>query len=173
MHLRDMSSKPAANATTAPVDLEHGCRDDITPSVSSSPTPDGSGSKAATPTPRRSLELQDVAPHHGEFHAPRMWTRLHAKLPAPLLRLNHQAGLWLKGPEPPKIQRITPLLERIQTLPVRLLARLPRWMRVCIYLTTLVVWAVLFGVIITNYSMPTNLAGFGAPVALSCVTSLW
>jgi phosphatidylserine synthase len=69
--------------------------------------------------------------------------------------------------------RIDPIFERIQTLPVRLLARLPRWMRVCIYAIACVVWTVLFGVIITNYSLPTNFAGFGSPVGLSCVASLW
>jgi hypothetical protein len=69
--------------------------------------------------------------------------------------------------------RINPIFERIQTLPVRLLARLPRWTRVCIYAIGCILWIVLFGVIITNYSLPTNFAGFGKPVGLSCVSSLW
>lgn len=168
-----MPSKSAANATTVPIDLEHGDRDAITPSASSSLTPNEARSKAAPPTQRRSLEIGQYAPRHYTFHTPRIWTRLEAKLPAPIVRSNRKVAAWIKGPVPPRPYHITPLFECIQTLPARLLARLPRWLRVCTYAIAFVLWAVLFGVILTNYSMPTNLAGFGAPVALSCVTELW
>jgi hypothetical protein len=168
-----MPPKNVANAITVPIDLEHGDRDQITPSASSSLDPDGGRSKAATSTPRMSFEVEDVAPRRRKHHTSRIWTKLEAKLPAPLIRWNHKVLIWIKGPESPRIYHITPLFERIQTLPVRLLARLPRWMRACIYAIAFVLWAVLFGVILTNYSMPTNLAGFGTPVALSCVTNLW
>jgi hypothetical protein len=168
-----MPSKSAANATTVPIDLEHGDRDAITPSASSSLTPNEPRSKAATPTRRRSLEIEDVAPRHHTFQTPRIWTKLEARLPAPVVRWNHKVVDWVKGPVPARPYYITPLFERIQTLPVRLLARLPRWVQAGVYAAAFVLWAVLFGVIITNYSMPTNLAGFGAPVALSCVTNLW
>jgi hypothetical protein len=168
---RDMpSDKATAHAST--IDLEHGNHDQITPSASTSFTPDAPRSKAATLTPRRSLEVEDL-PHQQTRHISRVWTRLEAKLPAPIVRWNHTLAGWIKGPEPPTRYRINPIFERIQTLPVRLLARLPRWIRVCIYAVACVLWAVLFGVILTNYSLPTNFAGFGAPVPLSCVTNLW
>jgi hypothetical protein len=170
-----MPSKSAANATAIPIeiDVEHGNHDAITPSASSSFTPNEPRSKAATPTLRRSLEVEDVAPRHHTFQTPRIWTKLEARLPAPVVRSSHKVVGWIKGPVPPRPYHIAPVFERLQTLPVRLLARLPRWIRSCIYAAAFVLWAVLFGVVLTNYSMPTNLAGFGAPVALSCVTNLW
>jgi hypothetical protein len=164
---------PAKGPHATTTDLEHGSRDAITPSTSSSLTPDVPRSKAATPTPRRSLEIEDAVPRHQSSQAQRIWTKVEAKLPAPIARYSDKAVAWLKGPEPPRTYRITPFLERFQTFPVRMLARLPQWSRVCIYVVAFVLWAVLFGVILTNYSIPANFAGFGAPVPLSCVTTLW
>ncbi|KAH4071024.1 hypothetical protein HBI49_022900 [Parastagonospora nodorum] len=166
-----MPAKDTANATTVPVDVEQGHRDQITPSASTSLARNGDISKPATP--RRSLELDDGAPRNRNLNTRSPWTKFEAKLPAAVAQINHKIVSWMKGPEPNKIHHITPLLERIQTWPIRLLARLPRWILACIYAVGFVLWAVLFGVILTNYSMPTNLAGFGAPVPLSCVTNLW
>ncbi|KAH8726269.1 hypothetical protein GQ44DRAFT_706037 [Phaeosphaeriaceae sp. PMI808] len=148
-----MTSKDREAATTVPVDVEQGSGDQI-PSIASSSTPAEQRSKTETYTPQ-------------------ILTTLKARLPASIARWNDKAVGWIKGPEPPKKYYIVPLLERVQTFPVRLLGRLPPWARVCIYSITFVLWAVLFGVILTNYSLPSNLAGFGAPVRLSCVTNLW
>jgi hypothetical protein len=174
MALRDMLSDKTADATT--IDLEHGRRDQITgttPSASTSFAPDEPRSKAVTPTLRRSLEVEDTEPRQHTHQVSRVWRGLEAKLPAPVARWNRKSVAWIKGPEPPIRHRINPIFERIQTLPVRLLARLPRWIRACIYAVGCVLWAVLFGVILTNYSLPTNFAGFGSPRALSCVANLW
>ncbi|KAL5117195.1 hypothetical protein ACEQ8H_004883 [Pleosporales sp. CAS-2024a] len=80
---------------------------------------------------------------------------------------------WIRGPQPPKRHSITPLFEHMQTLPVSVLARLPRWIQASIYVAAFVLWAVLFGVILSKYSTPPNLAGYGAPLRLSCVNTLW
>jgi hypothetical protein len=164
---------PHTTCTTVPMDVEHGHGDHITPSTLSSRTPDEPRSKAATPTPRRSLEIEETAPRHPTCRAQQTWARLGAKLPAPIARCSRGVAKWIRGPEPPRVYRIAPLLERIQTLPVRRLARLPPWALVCMYMTAFVTWAVLFAVILTNYSLPSNIGGFGAPVTLSCVTNLW
>jgi hypothetical protein len=165
-----MSAKEPRVATR---DVEHGSRDAITPSASSSFTPEEPRSKAATPTPRQSLEIEEPAQQQRPSSARRTWTNLEARLPAPVARCSRKTVAWFKGPEPPKIYHITPFLERFQSFPVRLLGRLPRWVRACIFLVAFVLWAVLFAVILTNFSTPTNFAGYGAPVALSCVTTLW
>jgi hypothetical protein len=159
-----MASKPTANATTRALDLELG-RDDI--QSSSSATPDEQRSKAATP--RRSLEIQDVDYHHQSRAS-----RIAAKLPPPLVRWNKKVVDWVKGPNPPRIYRITPLFERIQTWPVHTLSRfLPRWARVGVYAAACVLWAVVFGVTLSDYSLPKDLGGFGSPVGVSCTTNLW
>lgn len=165
-----MPTKDGPRATTR--DLEHGDRDAITPSASSSLTPEEPRSKAATPTTRRSLEVED-APLHRSVLRRRVWLKLETKLPAPVARCSRKVSGWLKGPEPPRTYRITPIFERVQTIPTRALARLPQWARLGMYLGGFVLWAVLFGVILTNYSLPTNFVGYGAPVPLSCVANLW
>lgn len=161
-------------ATSVPIDdIEHGTRDHTTPGSSSSATPNPDGSKAVTPVSRRSLEFEDATHDRPSSRPQRIWTQFVAKLPAPVTRCSRKVVDWTKGPQPPRPYTITPLLERFQTLPVRLLGRLPPWARLCIYAVAFVLWAVLFAVILTNYSLPTNFAGFGAPVALSCVSNLW
>jgi hypothetical protein len=173
MSPRDMPSKNAPHATTVPVDVEPGYPDHITPSASSSLTPEEPRSKAATLIPRRSLDIEEHVPRQRASHASRTWARLDTTLPAPVIRYSRAAVNWIKGPEPPRAHRINPLFERLQTFPARQLARLPRWARACVWIVGFVIWAVLFAVILTNYSLPSNIAGFGAPVTLSCVTNLW
>ncbi|KAF2832286.1 hypothetical protein CC86DRAFT_88154 [Ophiobolus disseminans] len=156
---------PSTGPRAAIRDVEDGSGDTdgdaITPSAASSCIPEEPRSKGATPTARPSA------------HTRTWWTRLEAKLPAPVGRCRRQAAGWLTGPEPAGRYCITPFLERFQTWPVRLLGRLPPWARVCVYLAGFGLWAALFGVILTNYSLPANLAGYGAPVPLSCVANLW
>ncbi|OAL06908.1 hypothetical protein IQ06DRAFT_207883 [Phaeosphaeriaceae sp. SRC1lsM3a] len=94
-------------------------------------------------------------------------------MPAPATRYGRKVVEWVKGPQPARPHAIKPVLERFQTFPVKLLGRLPPWARLVVYAVAFVLWAVLFAVILTNYSLPTNFAGFGAPVALSCVSNLW
>jgi hypothetical protein len=166
-----MPSKGPNAATTASIDLEHGDRDRITPSGSSSLTPDGPRSKAATPRP--SLEIEEVVPRHRARHTQRIWMRLEAKLPAPVRKCGRQTVAWLEGPKPPRKHCIKPFFECVQTFPARLPGRLPAWARLIIYIVLFVIWAVIFGVILTNYSLPSNIGGFGAPARLSCVTNLW
>jgi hypothetical protein len=173
MSPRDMPSKNAPHTTTVPVDIEHGYRDQITPSASSSLTPKDLRSKAATPTPRRSLEIEENVPRQRASHTSRTWARLETKLPAPVAQYSRIVVNWIRGPESPRAHRINPLFERIQTFPARQLARLPRWARGCVWIVAFVIWAVLFAVILTNYSLPSTIGGFGAPVTLSCVTNLW
>jgi hypothetical protein len=172
MASHDVSSKDA-RATVVPVDLEHGNRHQITPSGSSSLTPEEPLSKAATPTLRRSFEVDDAPPRQRTFHNAGLWTSIEKKVPAPVTRWSRKVVDWTKGPELARTYRITPLFERIQTFPVRILGRLPQWLRVCIYSAALILWIVLFAVILTKFSMPSDIAGFGKPLGLSCVTNLW
>lgn len=176
--MADIPPRSAATATTVPgaLDLEHGRPDHdpdpITSSGSSQSTPDGTPLKVVTPTRRRSLEIEDAGPRHQSRFAPQ-WRKIEEKVPAPVTRWARKGVRWIKGPEPSRTYRITPVLERWQTLPVRLLARLPKWLRICIYGIACILWIVIFGVVISDYSLPTNIGGFGAPVRLSCVNNLW
>lgn len=164
-------AKSAATATAAPVDIEAGeSRDQIAASGSSSFTPDDTPSKAATP--RRSLEFEDRQPTEHSF-VTKTWTKAQNKLPAPVTLWSRNATGWIKGPEPAVLHSINPLFEHVQTLPARLVARLPKPVRFCLFAAAFLLWIVLFGVIISDFSLPTNLAGYGAPVRLGCAAQLW
>jgi hypothetical protein len=164
-------ARSAATATAAPVDLESGgSRDQIAASGSSSFTPDDTPSKAATP--RRSLDFEDRQPVQRSF-VTKIWRKAEEKLPTPVMRWSRKAVGWIEGPEPPVLHRINPLFEPIQTYPSRLVARLPKPVRFCLFAAAFILWVVLFGVIISDFSLPTNLAGYGAPVRLGCAAQLW
>lgn len=167
MAAHDIPAK-SAHATSTTLDLEHG-RDDpnaITPSASSLSSPEGPRSKAATPTVRRSLEVEDVVPRHsrGAFALPRA---LEEKVPRSVLRWSRKTADWVRGPPDAQLHRIKPLWERWQTLPVRTLARLPRGLRWAVYAVACVLWVVIFAVVVNNYSLPRQV------VSLGCVASLW
>lgn len=164
-------AKSAATVTASQVDLEvGGSRDQIAASGSSSFTPDDTPSKAATP--RRSLDFEDRQPQQHSF-VKETWRKAETKLPAPVTRWSRKAIGWIKGPELPVLQRINPLFENVQTYPARLVARLPKPVRFCLFAAASILWIVLFGVIISDFSLPTNLAGYGAPVRLGCAAQLW
>jgi hypothetical protein len=164
-------AKASATATAAPVDVEVGqSRDHITANGSSSTSTPDAPSK--TTTPRASLEFQDHQPQQRSF-VTKIWRKVERGLPAPVSRSGRKAVTWIKGPEPPIVHRINPLLEHIQTFCVRMISRLPRPLRFCIFAAALVLWVVLFGVIISDFSLPANLAGYGAPVRLGCTAQLW
>jgi hypothetical protein len=154
-----MPDKSGAQASSTPVDIE------LAPDTSSSTNIPNA--KPHTPTPRRSLEIEDPG------RQSRIRTRFEKYIPPSVVRWNDKLVTWVKGPSPPQKHTISPLFESLQTFPVRTLARLPSWLRAGIYLALCILWAVLFAVILTNYSLPTNLAGFGKPMGLSCVTNLW
>lgn len=165
-------AKPAATATVAPVDLEGGNRDQIAASGSSTATPDDIPSKAATPRRSLEIEVEDHQPHQHSF-VTKTWRKTERKLPKLVTRWSRKAITWIKGPEPTVLHCINPLFEPVQTFPTRLIARMPKMVRVCLFAAVFILWVILFGVIISDSSLPTNLAGYGAPVRLSCTAQLW
>ncbi|KAF1945497.1 hypothetical protein EJ02DRAFT_509466 [Clathrospora elynae] len=163
-------TKSARVTTTVPGDVEDGTNgghnhDRI---VSRSSTLSQEGTRSKTVTRRRSLDIEEVEPRHRSWHR-----RVAQCTPAPVARWSRKGVSWIRGPEPPSVHRITPFFERWQTLPVRLLARLPQWLRICIFGIACILWVVVFAVILSDYSLPSNIGGFGAPVKLSCVNNLW
>ncbi|KAH7069442.1 LCCL domain-containing protein [Paraphoma chrysanthemicola] len=168
-----MPSKGPTIATATPIDLElaRADRDTITPSASSSLTPTGPISKAATP--RRSLDIEESEPRYNATYISRAWSNFESGLPPRIRRYGRITTTWLAGPQPPRQHRIKPVFERVQTLPARLLGRLPGWARVLVYMSLFVVWGAVFGVVLEKGSLPANIGGWGAPVRVGCVANLW
>ncbi|KAH6612446.1 hypothetical protein C7974DRAFT_346017 [Boeremia exigua] len=158
-------AKSPATASTAPVDLEPG----LAPSGSSSAAP-------GTPkpvTPRTSLDFEDRARAPRRPRAARAWSSVEKRLPTPAVRWGRNGLRWIRGPAAPAPHRITPVCERAQTLPARVLARIPQPLRACVFGAVFVLWAVLFAVRISAFGLPGDVAGFGAPVRLGCAAQLW
>ena len=140
---------------------------------STTPRPfDEHPSEFATPDSRLSGEYAATHPRSRWRDSPR-WKTVHERIPAPLSRAAHKVAQWARGPQPPKEYHIKPLFEQVQIFPIRLLARLPRLARICIFICAFMLWIVLFGVLISKFAFPDNFEGFGAPVRLSCVARPW
>ncbi|KAF2744161.1 hypothetical protein M011DRAFT_450097 [Sporormia fimetaria CBS 119925] len=103
----------------------------------------------------------------------KQWDTFYTKLPAPVRRYGGKAVVWVKGPNPPEVNRIKPFLERIQTFPIRIFNRLSKIARFSVLSAVSIMWAIIFGVILSHYGLPSDIAGFGPPVRLSCTNRLW
>lgn len=167
----------SAGATTFPIDGEHGHRsrnhDEITPSALSNLTLNEPASQLATTTLRRSLDIEEDAPRHSPWITPNWGRRVERAMPALVAGYGRKAVEWTRGPQPPKRHRIIPFFENVQTGPRDLLARMPKSLRICIFSVTCAAWVVVFAFILNFNALPKDIAGFGAPVRLSCASSLW
>jgi hypothetical protein len=82
---------------------------------------------------------------------------------------------WLRGPQPPRIWRINPLFEEIQTYHLKLLDRYaPKksqkfWLLVGFY----VLWLLVFSLMLWRSAFAGDVRGYGKPAVLSCTTKLW
>jgi hypothetical protein len=151
---RDTPSKSARATVPEIIDLKHGTNRDsnrVTQSI---------------------LDTDHVVPPRHFSETP-TWKKLRQRTPAPIARWARKAVEWVKGPTPATRYSITPLCERWQTSHIRLLARLPKWLRICSYAVVCILWIVIFAVVISDRSLPSDIGGYGAPVRLSCVSNLW
>ncbi|KAF2683460.1 hypothetical protein K458DRAFT_305534 [Lentithecium fluviatile CBS 122367] len=140
---------------------------------STTPRPfDEHPSEFATPDSRLSGEFAATRTRAQWRDSPR-WKRVHDHIPPPLSRAGYKVAQWVRGPQPPKEYRIKPLFESVQTFPIRLLGRLPRLARICVYICAFMLWIIVFGVLLRKFGLPNDFVGFGTPVRLSCVARLW
>ncbi len=153
------------------VDVEHRTRihDRVTP-LPTSPFESDMPIRASA---RNSLRVDGAIHQYESEETPRWRARIEQKLPKSIVWIEYVVLNWIKGPDLPTKHRITPLFEHWQTLPNSLLGRLPKWLRIAIHGAACLLWAVGFGVIVNDYSLPKNIGSAGPPVRLSCVDNLW
>ncbi|KAH7132068.1 hypothetical protein B0J11DRAFT_216237 [Dendryphion nanum] len=155
------------------VDIEHG---DRSRNASSLLMPEGGQSESITPDTRRSWESNNRE-QPSQSHSNTLWGKISgkisSKIPPPVVRRSRIVVKWIKGPQPHIVYRIDPFFEKIQTFPIRILSRLPKIVRFGLLFVAVLLWAVLFGVVLSSYGLPRDVGGFGAPLRLSCVTRLW
>ncbi|KAL6708761.1 hypothetical protein ACN47E_002457 [Coniothyrium glycines] len=127
------------------------------------------------PAHRDPLHIHEPSPRSPPPHPFRhsLREKLSAALPRPLSLFAHSAATWLRGPVPPRKQSITPVCERWQTAPARVVGLMPRGVRRGLYVLCCVLWVVVFGVVLWEGSLPLDVGGLGPPVRLGCVAALW
>lgn len=82
---------------------------------------------------------------------------------------------WLRGPQPPRIWRITPVFEEVQTFHLRLLDKyFPKksqkiWLLIGFYM----LWLLVFSLMLWKSAFAGDIRGYGKPAVLSCETKLW
>lgn len=82
---------------------------------------------------------------------------------------------WTKGPDPPRIWAIRPVLPVIQEAPIRLLDRyFPRKLhRFFLLILLYATWLLCLIVILRKSSFAEEIPGYGAPKRIDCGQSFW
>lgn len=82
---------------------------------------------------------------------------------------------WLAGPQPPRIWKIKPYFEDVQTYHLQMLEHyFPKkahkvWLLIGFYC----VWLFMFSLVLWKSAFAGDIAGYGKPAVLNCETTLW
>lgn len=93
----------------------------------------------------------------------------------PVRRVSSAVVNWVKGPDPPQIQRVDPLFPRAQLWPIQTLDRyLPkRRQKLALLLAFYFCWLLAFVVLLHHSAFAGELDGYGKPARISCLASYW
>ncbi|RDL38766.1 uncharacterized protein BP5553_03106 [Venustampulla echinocandica] len=96
-------------------------------------------------------------------------------VPVPVRRVSKSVVRWAKGPNPPHIYTITPLLPSVQELPIRLLDQhVPKKRhRIALLAAFYLLWILSFALVMRQSTYATELEGWGAPDNIGCGTTYW
>lgn len=96
------------------------------------------------------------------------------KTPEPLKSWAQSVARWCRGPQSPKVNRINPLFELIQTIPAKLAGIFPSYVRWGAVIFVLGVWAAIFGSYLVQ-SAEASPADYinGTLYRLTCTNRLW
>lgn len=96
-------------------------------------------------------------------------------IPPTVQRHARRLGTYLKGPEPPQIWKIRPVLPRLQHLPLRLVDRVcpKQWQRILALIVFYVVWVATFGAVLHKSSVAGDVNDYGQPIRVACGGVFW
>ncbi len=82
---------------------------------------------------------------------------------------------WTKGPDPPKVQKITPIMPAIQEAPVQMIERyLPKQRHKALGLGCLYgCWILIFSFMLVHSNSAGKIEGYGKPEPIWCGASYW
>jgi hypothetical protein len=96
-------------------------------------------------------------------------------LPHRLRRAWSATARWVKGPQPPRPWKIAPFCEPWQTLPVRMVDRFfpKRRHKAALLAAFYAAWLLTFSLMLKKSAFATEVAGFGAPMNVGCLSRFW
>lgn len=155
------------------------------PNVQSSVQASGAeqGSSSSPNTTAQPSDLPFASAGHQETYelpsrpiARPKWIRIATSwMPGPLKRTSAAVVRWAKGPDPPRIYKITPLFPKLQITPITLLNRyLPQrahkiWALLAFYFCFLLC----FVTILHESAFSDEIPGYGSPLTISCTDTFW
>ena len=82
---------------------------------------------------------------------------------------------WTKGPDPPQMQKVTPIFPTIQEAPVRLIEKyLPKRKHKALLLAFFYIsWILVFSLVLVYSNSAGNIEGYGKPAPVWCGASYW
>lgn len=101
--------------------------------------------------------------------------QITSNIPRPLKRAWKTTVVWVKGPDPPRIFVIHPILPKIQRAPIALLDRYaPKKIhRFWLYVAWFACWLLSFSLVLRASSFSASIPGHGSPIRLSCAAQYW
>ncbi|KAI9722985.1 MAG: hypothetical protein M1812_001434 [Candelaria pacifica] len=96
-------------------------------------------------------------------------------VPRPFARVYQATSAWVRGPQPPEIQRIEPFFARTQTAPLRLLdLYVPKKdHRVLLLLAFYLCWILAFVGVLYQSAKSGRIEDYGTPTQIGCIASYW
>ena len=96
-------------------------------------------------------------------------------IPDSARRIGNAILHWAKGPDPPQIQKIKPILPDIQEAPIRLLEKYvpKRRHRIALLVGFYALWILTFAIVMQQGTFATEIEGWGAPNNIGCGNTYW
>lgn len=120
---------------------------------------------------------EDTTMSAGYLQKRRAWLRTPAipEVHPGLKRAGRAVVTWCKGPDPPRPWRITPIFERVQTAPIRLLDYLcpKKTHKALAYILFMICWILTFSLVLWKSSFAEDVPGYGAPANIGCGARFW
>jgi len=96
-------------------------------------------------------------------------------VPVPVRRVSKAVAKWAKGPTPPHIHAIKPILPSIQEFPIRLLDKyVPKIRhRIALLIGFYFFWILTFVLVFRQGTIATEIKGWGSPGDIGCGNTYW
>ncbi|TGJ79042.1 hypothetical protein E0Z10_g9720 [Xylaria hypoxylon] len=96
-------------------------------------------------------------------------------VPYPARRVTNTVVRWVRGPQPPRIWKISPFFPNIQHAPLRLLDRvLPaKRHRLWFFFAYFAAWILTFALVFWKGEVASEIEGWGEPSVISCGVTYW